>query len=115
MILPATRAVLALSEAAVSVFVAAFLLAGTNGVLAADYYGSGRREPPPRVIEGTGPEIYGRFIPEIDQRCRIIPDPLKNLHGDVSQFGRVAVCQSRGLYADSVYFPDSVFMYEHWR
>lgn len=111
----AVRAVLAWPEAAFALSVAVFLLAGTDRALAADYSGRGRREPPPQVIEGTGPEIYGRFIPEIDQRCRIIPDPLKNLHGDVTQFGRVAVCQSRGLYADSVYFPDSVFMYEHWR
>lgn len=115
MTFPAARALFARSEAVFALFAAVFLLLGTERPQAADYSGQGRSAPPPRVIEGVGPEIYGRFIPEIDQRCRIIPDPEKNLHGDVTRFGRVAVCQSRGLYADSVYFPDSVFMYEYWR
>lgn len=83
---------------------------------AADYSGGARRgAPPPQVIEGSGPYVFGRFIPEIDPRCRIIPDPQMNLRGDVVLFGQVAVCQSRGLYADSVSFPDSVFVSEYWR
>ena len=84
-------------------------------VLAADYsVGPPREAPPPRVIEGPGPEISGRFVPAIDPRCRIIPDPRMNLYGDVLHFGRVAVCESRGLYADSVSFPDSVFILDEW-
>jgi hypothetical protein len=96
--------------------VIALVWLGSSPSHAADYSGGPRREPPPpRVIEGSGPEILGRFIPAIDPRCRIIPNPQMNLHGDVLRFGQVAVCQSRGLYADSVYFPDSVFIYDQWR
>jgi hypothetical protein len=69
---------------------------------AADY-----RAAPPTVIEGVGPEIVEGF--GIDPRCRIIPSPQMSLVGDVSSFKPIAVCQSRGLYADSVSIPDPWF------
>ncbi|HUB63187.1 MAG TPA: hypothetical protein VL996_01860 [Methylocella sp.] len=64
--------------------------------------GPGAPLPPP--VEFAGP-VYGYFNPLLDPRCRIIPVPQANLYGDTARFRPTAVCQSRGLYADSVLFP----------
>jgi hypothetical protein len=56
------------------------------------------------AVEMAGPP-YGYFNPVLDPRCRIIPVPQANLVGDTARFRPTAVCQSRGLYEDSVLFP----------
>jgi hypothetical protein len=56
------------------------------------------------AIEMAGPP-YGYFSPVLDPRCRIIPVPQANLVGDTARFRPTAVCQSRGLYEDSILFP----------
>jgi len=48
---------------------------------------------------------YGYFNPVVDPRCRIVPMPQANLVGDTARFRPTAICQSRGLYEDSVLFP----------
>lgn len=58
--------------------------------------------PPP--MEWIGP-VYGYFDPVMDPRCRIVPMPQANLYGDTARFRPTAVCQSRGLYVDSVVLP----------
>ena len=61
--------------------------------------------PPAPVAVYPGP-VYGYDgFPVVDPRCRIIPIPQANLFGDTARFRPTAVCQSRGLYADSVLFP----------
>lgn len=56
------------------------------------------------AVEIYGP-VYGYFNPVLDPRCRIVPQPQLNLYGDTARFRPTAVCQSRGLYTDSVLFP----------
>jgi hypothetical protein len=56
--------------------------------------------PPPPVVYG-----YGGFNPFFDPRCRIVPMPEASLYGDTARFRPTAVCQSRGVYADSVVIP----------
>jgi hypothetical protein len=56
------------------------------------------------AVEIAGPP-YGYFNPVLDPRCRIVPQPEANLNGDTTRFRPTAVCQSRGLYSDSVLFP----------
>ena len=58
----------------------------------------------PEPGPAPGP-VYGYFNPVADPRCRIIPAPERNLYGDTARFRPTAVCQSRGLYLDSVLFP----------
>lgn len=58
---------------------------------------------PPQIIEGEGPEVVAGY--GLDPRCRIIPSPQQTLVGDVYSFRPIAVCQSRGLYADSATIP----------
>lgn len=92
--------VVAVAELTVSLLVV--FGAGLGPAPAADYLVA-----PPQVIEGVGPvlvEGYG-----LDPRCRIIPSPQQTLVGDVYSFRPIAVCQSRGLYADSVSIPDPWF------
>lgn len=76
--------------------------AGVGPARPADY-----RAAPPQVIEGVGPELVEAC--GLDPRCRIIPSPQMTLVGDVYSFRPIAVCQSRGLYADSVSIPDPWF------
>jgi hypothetical protein len=83
---------------------------GSHPALPADY-----RAGPPRVIEGIGPEIAEGYGYGLDPRCRIIPSPQKSLVGDVWGFSPIAVCQSRGLYADSVSIPDPWFPFNPYR
>lgn len=47
----------------------------------------------------------------VDPRCRIVPTPELNLVGDTARFRAEAVCQSRGLYADSLVFPEPPVFY----
>lgn len=51
----------------------------------------------------TGP-VPGYFYPTLDPRCRNVPMPEASLYGDTARMVPTAVCQSRGLYADSVLF-----------
>jgi hypothetical protein len=63
--------------------------------------------PGPALVpaaEMAGPP-YGYFNPVLDQRCRIVPQPEASLYGDTARLRPTAVCQSRGLYTDSVLFP----------
>ena len=60
--------------------------------------------PWPPSEESAGP-VYGYFNPVLDPRCRIVAQPQANLFGDTTRFRPASVCQSRGLYADSVLFP----------
>ena len=56
--------------------------------------------------EMAGPR-YGYLNPFTDPRCRIIPVPEMSLYGfgETARFRPTAVCQSRGLYTDSVVLP----------
>lgn len=57
---------------------------------------------------GGGPFAtgYGSDVePVLDPRCRIVPMPEASLYGETARLRPTAVCQSRGLYADSVLFP----------
>lgn len=75
---------------------------GCFPVRAADLDGPARGyAPPPVVAYGVG----------VDARCRIIPAPELNLVGDTARFRPQAVCQSRGLYADSLGFPEPPVFY----
>jgi hypothetical protein len=83
---------------------AAFITgAGIGGAQAADLgpWPGPAFEP---AVEIYGP-VYGYFNPGLDPRCRIVPQPQANLYGDTARFRPTAVCQSRGLYTDSVLFP----------
>jgi hypothetical protein len=51
------------------------------------------------------PYVYGGFNPIFDPRCRIVPQPEASLYGETARFRPTAICQSRGLYADSVVVP----------
>lgn len=80
-------------------WVAAF---GQNAAQSADLtaplsYGRVPREP----VFAYG----GGFDPFLDPRCRIVPQPEASLYGETARFRPTAVCQSRGLYADSVVVP----------
>jgi hypothetical protein len=83
------------------------LAAACGSASAADYLAG-----PPQVIEGEGPITPGYGL---DPRCRIIPSPKKDLVGDVSSFRPIAVCQSRGLYADSATIPNYWFPFDFYR
>ncbi len=81
----------------------AVFLAGIGAAHAADL-GPGPGPAYPPAVEIYGP-VYGYFNPVLDPRCRIVPQPQLNLYGDTARFRPTAVCQSRGLYTDSVLFP----------
>lgn len=83
------------------------LAVAAGQALAADY-----RAAAPKVIEGVGPELAAGEGLGLDPRCRIIPSPQMNLVGDVYSFRPIAVCQSRGLYADSVSIPDPWYPFD---
>ena len=73
------------------------LPAGT-AACAADL-GAGRGPAP------TFPPYASGYLGFFDPRCRIVPMPEADLYGETARFRPTAVCQSRGLYADSVLFP----------
>ena len=52
----------------------------------------------------------GFFYPTLDPRCRIVPMPEASLYGDTARLRPTAVCQSRGLYADSVFVSVTKFL-----
>lgn len=76
---------------------------GCRPARAADLDGPYYAPPPPVVAYGGGVGV--------DARCRIIPAPELNLVGDTARFRPQAVCQSRGLYADSLGFPEAPVFY----
>ncbi len=47
----------------------------------------------------------------VDPRCTIVPMPQADLAGDTARFRATAVCQSRGLYTDSLMFPGPPVLY----
>ncbi len=74
----------------------------SGGARAADLRpGPGLPAPLPAGAYGYS----GFFYPALDPRCRIVPMPEASLYGDTARLRPTAVCQSRGLYADSVLFP----------
>lgn len=77
--------------------------AGSDAAHAADFAAGPPQDLVP-AVDIAGP-VYGYFNPVLDPRCRIVPMPQLNLYGDTARFRPTAVCQSRGLYTDSVLFP----------
>lgn len=65
----------------------------------AGFAGYGPPPPPP-------PFAYA-----VDPRCAIVPMPQLDLVGDTARFRATAVCQSRGLYTDSLLFPGPPVLY----
>jgi hypothetical protein len=55
----------------------------------------------------SSPQVYDA----VDARCRIVPNPQLDLVGDTARFRPTAVCLSRGLYADSLGFPQAPVLY----
>ncbi|MGO9673547.1 MAG: hypothetical protein ACLPSF_05175 [Methylocella sp.] len=51
------------------------------------------------------------FAFAVDPRCSIVPMPQLDLTGDTARFRATAVCQSRGLYTDSLMFPGPPVLY----
>lgn len=60
--------------------------------------------PPGGPQEVVPPAVFG-FNPLFDPRCRIVPIPEANLVGDTARLRPTAVCQSRGMYVDTVVVP----------
>jgi hypothetical protein len=60
---------------------------------------------------GYAPPRPAPYMVGVDARCRIIPAPELDLVGDTARFHPQAVCQSRGLYADSLEFPGAPVFY----
>ena len=61
--------------------------------------------PGPEAGGGASvPRYAGYFYTTVDPRCRVVPMPEASLYGDTARTVPTAVCQSRGLYADSVLF-----------
>ncbi|WP_156898255.1 hypothetical protein [Methylocapsa acidiphila] len=76
-----------------------------NPAQAADLNGSyGGYAPPP-------PPPPPQFLVGVDARCRIVPMPQLDLVGDTARFRPTAVCQSRGVYSDSLEFPAAPVFY----
>ncbi|VTZ26749.1 conserved hypothetical protein [Methylocella tundrae] len=78
---------------------------GAPGAAAADLgYGPRSYAPPP-------PPAPPPYAFATDPRCSVVPMPQLDLVGDTARFRATAVCQSRGLYADSVIFPEPPVLY----
>ena len=60
---------------------------------------------------GYGPPPPPPFAYAVDPRCAIVPMPQLDLVGDTARFRATAVCQSRGLYTDSLLFPGPPVLY----
>ena len=60
---------------------------------------------------GYGPPAPPPFAYAVDPRCAIVPMPQLDLVGDTARFRATAVCQSRGLYTDSLLFPGPPVLY----
>jgi hypothetical protein len=69
------------------------------------------------AARGSGFAGYGPppapppFAFAVDPRCSIVPMPQLDLTGDTARFRATAVCQSRGLYTDSLMFPGPPVLY----
>ena len=69
------------------------------------------------AARGSGFAGYGPppapppFAFAVDPRCAIVPMPQLDLAGDTARFRAAAVCQSRGLYTDSLMFPGPPVLY----
>ncbi|HET6375808.1 MAG TPA: hypothetical protein VFF88_07140 [Methylocella sp.] len=84
---------------------AAAAMASAGAAEAADLSSPPMGGPPQDYAFMPAPNGYGGFNPLFDPRCRIVPQPQASLYGETARFLPTAVCQSRGLYADSVLFP----------
>ena len=85
------------------------LAAGAGAAFAADlgYAPYVPPPPPPAYAQAPAPPAdYG-----VDPRCRVVGMPQANLAGDTARFRPTAICQSRGLYTDSVIFPGPPVVY----
>jgi hypothetical protein len=82
-------------------------LSATAGALAADL----GYAPRGAGIAGYGPPPPQPFAYAVDPRCSIVPMPQPDLVGDTARFRATAVCQSRGLYSDSLMFPGPPVLY----
>lgn len=78
------------------------LTAMSQGIRAADISGLQAGGMPPQLPWAYG---HGGFDPTLDPRCRIVALPEASLYGETARFRPTAVCQSRGLYVDSVVVP----------
>jgi hypothetical protein len=85
---------------------AAFALCLALGVGSAQAADFGYGRPPSAYL--PPPPVYSF---NVDPRCRIIPAPQLDLVGDTARFRAQALCQSRGLYADSLVFPEPPLIY----
>lgn len=47
----------------------------------------------------------------LDPRCVVAPMPQSDLVGDTARFRATAICQSRGLYTDTLMFPGPPVIY----
>ncbi len=59
----------------------------------------------------AGPPAPPLYAYAVDPRCSIVPMPQLDLVGDTARFRATAVCQSRGLYTDSLLFPGPPVLY----
>ncbi|WP_395666861.1 hypothetical protein [Methylocella sp.] len=93
--------------AALAATAGAALAAGPGGAGAADLGYAPYVPPPPALAQaGRPPADYG-----VDPRCSVVGMPQADLVGDTARFRPTAICQSRGLYTDSVLFPGPPVIY----
>ncbi|MBO0733769.1 MAG: hypothetical protein J2P49_05510 [Methylocapsa sp.] len=92
------------SEARICLGSALFIALSAGTPACAADFGAGPAGPAP-AFPSYASGYFGYFNPLYDPRCRIVPMPEADLYGDTARFRPTAVCQSRGLYADSVLFP----------
>jgi hypothetical protein len=99
-------AILAAAACGSAILWTAFLLANDAGAADLGY-----------AARGSGFAGYGPppapppFAFAVDPRCSIVPMPQADLVGDTARFRATAVCQSRGLYTDSLMFPGPPVLY----
>lgn len=74
-------------------------LAAGGGAFAADLGYAPYSPPPAPSRADAAAAAY-----QLDPRCVVAPMPQADLVGDTARFRATAVCQSRGLYADTVIF-----------
>lgn len=79
---------------------------GLTGARAADL-GYAPYSPPPESSRAAAPD----FAAALDPRCTVVAMPQADLYGDTARFRPTAICQSRGLYTDSVIFPGPPVVY----
>jgi hypothetical protein len=94
----------------------ALLLATALGVMLISAGGAGAADlgyaPRGSGFAGYGPPpAPPPFAFAVDPRCAVVPMPELDLVGDTARFRATAVCQSRGLYTDSLIFPGPPALY----